>query len=65
LSVIPANAGIQTEQWMPDQVRHDAFASLIAGMIKMVGKAWRAGNYLRGIEIPVFNRHIERQESRP
>jgi hypothetical protein len=32
-SVIPANAGIQTGQWMPDQVRHDAFEYLIAGLI--------------------------------
>jgi hypothetical protein len=31
--VIPANAGIQTGRWMPDQVRHDAFAYLIAGLI--------------------------------
>jgi len=32
--VIPAQAGIQPGQWMPDQVRHDAFAYLIAGLVK-------------------------------
>jgi aminomethyltransferase len=35
--VIPAKAGIQTEQWMPDQVRHDASAYLIAGLISGEG----------------------------
>jgi hypothetical protein len=37
--VIPANAGIQTGQWMPDQVRHDVFAYLITGLILTIYNA--------------------------
>jgi photosystem II stability/assembly factor-like uncharacterized protein/long-subunit fatty acid transport protein len=59
--VIPANAGhavkrsaIQTEQWMPDQVRHDASAYLIAALIMAFGVGLLLYGKARGLRMMVL-----------